>query len=247
MSLKLDTAFVLAAGLGTRMRHLTQARPKPLVEVGGRALLDRVLDRIAAAGIGRAVVNLHYKATMIEAALAARRSPQIVYSDERDALLDTGGGVVRALPLIGAAPFLIHNSDSIWLETGSFSALDALAASWDEPRMDCLMLLAERATSLGFDGPGDFAMDGDGRLERRGRRAETPYVFTGVSIASPRLFEDAPSGAFSLNLVWDRAIAHGRLFGMVLDGRWMHVGTPEAVPEAAGLLAAADAAGGGMS
>lgn len=239
MSLKLETAFVLAAGLGTRMRHLTADRPKPLVDVGGRCLLDRVLDRIAAARIGRAVVNVHYKADLIEAALAGRTSPRIEISDERDALLDTGGGVVRALGSLGDTPFLVHNSDSIWLETGAVPALDALAAGWDATRMDCLMLLAHRSTSLGFDGPGDFAMDVDGRLERRGSRPETPYVFTGVSIASQRLFDDAPRGAFSLNLVWDRAIAQGRLHGVVLTGRWMHVGTPEAVAEAAATLASA--------
>ncbi|MCB1509978.1 MAG: nucleotidyltransferase family protein [Hyphomicrobiaceae bacterium] len=240
MSLRLETAFVLAAGLGTRMRHLTADRPKPLVEVGGRTLLDRVLDRIAAAGIGRAVVNLHYKADLIEAALAKRTSPRIVFSDERDALLDTGGGAARALRLIGDGPFLVHNSDSIWLETGPVPAITALADAWNDAKMDCLMLLAERATSLGFDGPGDFAMDDQGRLERRGTRPETPYVFTGVSIASPRLFDDAPAGPFSLNLVWDRAIARGRLFGTVLDGRWMHVGTPEAVAEAASRLSSAN-------
>lgn len=238
MTLELDTAFVPAAGLGTRMRHLTADRPKPLVDVGGRTLLDRVLDRISKAGITTAVVNVHYKADMIEAALAKRQTPHILVSDERAYLLDTGGGVSKALPLLGDRPFLIHNSDSIWLEASKTSALGQLMGGWDDARMDCLMLLAERATALGFDGPGDFDMAADGRLARRGSRPSTPYVFAGVSIAHPRLFRDAPEGAYSLNVVWDRAIAEGRLFGAVLDGRWMHVGSPEAVAEANALLAA---------
>lgn len=232
-------AFVPAAGLGTRMRHLTADHPKPLIEVAGRTLLDRVLDRIDAAGVGDVVVNVHYKADQIETALAERAHPAITISDERDRLLDTGGGVAKALPLLGNAPFLIHNSDSIWIDTGTPTALPALFAAWNNDTMDCLMLLAETTSSIGYAGDGDFSMSADGRLTRRSEGTLAPFVFTGVSVTAPRMFDDAPGGAFSINRLWDRAIRGGRLFGMVLDGRWMHVGTPESVNEAGALLAAA--------
>lgn len=231
-------AFVPAAGLGTRMRHLTADRPKPLIEVAGRTLLDRVLDRIGAAGIQRAVVNVHYEADRIVKALACRTVPTITISDERDQLLDTGGGVTRALSKLGNAPFLIHNSDSIWIDTGTPTALPALFAAWNNDAMDCLMLLAETTSSIGYDGQGDFAMASDGRLARRCDGTHAPYVFTGVSVTAPRMFDGAPQGKFSINVLWDRAIREGRLFGIVLDGRWMHVGTPEALAEASALLAA---------
>jgi MurNAc alpha-1-phosphate uridylyltransferase len=229
-------AFVPAAGLGTRMRHLTAERPKPLVEVTGRCLIDHVLDRIAAAGVPHAIVNVHYLADQIEAALTRRTEPAITISDERSELLDTGGGVAKALPALGPDPFLIHNSDSIWIEDGTRAALPALFAAWDDAEMDCLMLLADITTSTGYDGPGDFTIDDDGRLARSNDKPSASYVFTGVSIAAPRLFDTTPVGAFSLNLVWDRAIAAGRLFGTRLDGRWMHVGTPDAVREADALI-----------
>ena len=238
MALKIDCALVLAAGLGTRMRHLTSDHPKPLVEVAGRRLIDRVLDRIADADIPRAVVNVHYKADLIEAAVRQRSRPTIIISDERAQLLETGGAVTHARELLGPAPFLIHNSDSVWLEPANRSAIVGLAAAWDDSRMDCLMLLAKTATSLGFDGRGDFSMDDAGRLARRGTAASAPYVFTGVSIAHPRLFQNAPQGPYSLNLVWDQAIREGRLHGTVLDGQWMHVGTPEAVAAADTAFAA---------
>ncbi|MBL8847683.1 MAG: nucleotidyltransferase family protein [Hyphomicrobium zavarzinii] len=223
--------MVLAAGLGKRMRPLTDVVPKPLVRLKSKPLIDHVLDRLAAGGIKRAVVNVHYLPDLIEAHLASRTNPGIIISDERDALLDTGGGVVRALPLLGDAPFLIHNSDSVWIE-GVGSNIARLIQAFDPDRMDSLMLLALGATSLGYDGHGDFAMDADGVLSRRGERREAPFVFTGVSIAHPRLFEDAPKGAFSLNTLWDRAIDRGRLFGLRLEGAWMHVGTPQSVEEA---------------
>ncbi|WBT40466.1 MULTISPECIES: nucleotidyltransferase family protein [Hyphomicrobium] len=223
--------MVLAAGLGKRMRPLTDVVPKPLVRLKSKPLIDHVLDRLAAGGIKRAVVNVHYLPDLIEAHLASRTNPAIIISDERDALLDTGGGVVRALPLLGDAPFLIHNSDSVWIE-GVGSNIARLIQAFDPDRMDSLMLLALGATSLGYDGHGDFAMDADGVLSRRGERREAPFVFTGVSIAHPRLFEDAPKGAFSLNTLWDRAIDRGRLFGLRLEGAWMHVGTPQSVEEA---------------
>ena len=226
-----QSAMVLAAGLGTRMRPLTDTLPKPLVERHGRALIDHVLDRIADAGIPRAVVNVHYKAEAIESHLAGRTHPEVVISDERDALLDTGGGVARALPKLGAEPFLVHNSDSVWIE-GATSNIRRLAHAWDPDRMDSLMLLAARRTSLGYEGAGDFDLQADGRITRRLQDRESDYVFTGVSIAHPRLFVNAPQGAFSLNLPWTSAIAAGRLFGLVLDGTWMHVGTPDALLEA---------------
>jgi len=223
--------MVLAAGMGTRMRPLTDTIPKPLVALRGRPLIDHVLDRIAEAGIEGAVVNVHHHADKLEAHLATRKRPRITISDERGVLLDTGGGVVNALPKLGQSPFLIHNSDSVWIE-GIGSNLARLIAAWDPARMDCLMLLAIGATSLGYEGHGDFNMTADGLVTRRTEHRESPFVFTGVSIAHPRLFEGAPQGRFSLNVLWDRAIERGRLYGARLDGMWMHVGTPEALKEA---------------
>ena len=231
MTDKVTTAMVLAAGLGKRMRPLTDVVPKPLVRLKGKPLIDHVLDRLAAGGITRAVVNVHYLPDLIEAHVAKRTVPSMVISNERDALLDTGGGVVRALPLLGNEPFLIHNSDSVWID-GVGSNIARLIAAFDPDRMDSLMLLANGATSLGYEGRGDFCMDSDGVLLRRDEQRESPFVFTGVSIAHPRLFENAPSGAFSLNKLWDRAIDKRRLYGLRLDGVWMHVGTPQSVEEA---------------
>lgn len=227
----IDTAMILGAGLGTRMRPLTDVVPKPLVRLNGKALIDHALDRLEAAGITRVVVNVHYRADQLEAHLKTRTSPRILISDERDELLDTGGGVVKALPLLGDKPFLIHNADTAWIE-GIGGSLSRLIAGWDGDRMDSLMLLALAATSVGYDGHGDFSMDASGVLTRRRERVEAPFVFAGVSIAHPRLFAGAPAGAFSLNKLWDGAIAERRLFGTRLDGVWMHVGTPEAVAEA---------------
>ncbi|MEQ1716869.1 MAG: nucleotidyltransferase family protein [Hyphomicrobium sp.] len=230
------TAFVLAAGLGTRMRPLTDTIPKPLVPLAGMPLIDHVLDRLAAAGITRAVVNAHHHADKLIAHLKPRKTPDIVISDERGELLDTGGGLVRALPLLGSEPFLIHNSDSVWIE-GMGSNLDKLIKAWDGARMDSLMLLASSTTSLGYDGPGDFQMDSDGVLTRQNGARIAPFVFAGVSIAHPRLFEGAPQGRFSLNTLWDKAIARRRLFGMRLEGVWMHVGDPQALKDAEEKLA----------
>ncbi len=229
------TAMVLAAGLGKRMRPLTDVVPKPMVRLGGRTLIDHVLDRLAAAGIERAIVNVHYKADALEHHLAGRTSPEIIISNERDALLDTGGGLVRALPLLGPEPFLIHNSDSVWLE-GPHANLDTLIETWDPDRMDSLLLLAASARSLGYEGPGDFSMAADGRLSRRAPGSIAPFVYAGVSIAHPRLFEGAREEFFSLNVLWNKAIARGRLYGVRLDGFWMHVGTPEALTEAESVL-----------
>ena len=231
-----DTALVLAAGLGTRMRPLNDRLPKPLVPLAGRALIDHVLDRLAAAGVLRAVVNVHYKADLIEAHLAARTAPAITISDERGLLLDTGGGARKALPLIGSGPFLIHNSDSVWIERG-VANLTKLAQFFDPDGMDALLLLAERSTCLGYTGRGDFNMAFDCLLVRPAKDETVPFTFAGVSIASPRLFEDTPEGPFSLNRVWDRANARGRLFGLPLVGTWMHVGDPQAGADAERLIA----------
>jgi MurNAc alpha-1-phosphate uridylyltransferase len=227
-----ENAMVLAAGLGTRMTPANGTLPKPLVELRGRALIDRVLDRLAEAGIKRAVVNVHHKADLIEAHVKSRKAPRIVISDERSGKLDTGGGVKRALPRLGPGAFLIHNSDSVWIE-GVGSNLTRLMSTWDETRMDCLLMLAVASGSHGYQGRGDFALQPDGRVRRRKLEQEiVPFAFTGVSVAHPRLFEDCPEGAFSLNLVWSRAIAAGRAYGMRMDGSWMHVGSPDALAQA---------------
>lgn len=224
--------MVLAAGLGTRMAPASGTLPKPLVQLDGKTLLDRVLDRLAAAGITRAVVNVHHKADQIEARLDGRKAPRITISDERAKLLDTGGGVKKALPLLGDKPFIVHNSDSVWIE-GIGSNLRRLLDAWDDARMDCLMLLALASSSCGYQGRGDFAFDSDGRIRRRKIEQEiVPFAFTGVSIAHPRLFANAPDGVFSMNRVWDHAIENGRAFGLRMEGIWMHVGTPEALAQA---------------
>jgi MurNAc alpha-1-phosphate uridylyltransferase len=236
-----EAGLVLAAGLGKRMRPLTDKVPKPLVRLKGRALIDHVLDRLAAAGVARAVVNVHYLADLLEAHVAHRKRPEITISDERGKILDTGGAVVQALSKLGSQPFLIHNSDSVWIE-GVGSNLERLFAAWDGSTMDSVMLLASATTSLGYEGSGDFGMGTDGRLIRRGERQMAPFVFTGVSIAHPRLFEGAPEGPFSLNRLWDTAIKQGRLYGVRLEGLWMHVGTPEALKEAERWIESEDVA-----
>jgi MurNAc alpha-1-phosphate uridylyltransferase len=234
---KATVAMVLSAGLGTRMAPLDGGTlPKPLVQLGGKALIDHVLDRLAEAGVARAVVNVHHKADLIEAHLRSRRAPRIEISDERHQLLDTGGGVKRALPRLGAGPFLIHNSDSVWIE-GIGSNLLRLFEAWEDARMDCLMLLSLTSQSVGYYGRGDFAFEADGRIRRRVEREIVPFAFTGVSLAHRRLLDGSPDGAFSLNKVWDKAIAAGRAFGLRMEGTWMHVGTPEALAQAEQRLA----------
>lgn len=234
---KIDTAFVLAAGMGSRMRPLTDTQPKPLVALAGRALIDHVLDRLKDADISRAIVNVHYLADQIGAHIARREAPQIMVSDERNLLRDTGGGVKHALSQLGLAPFFIHNSDSVWIEHGR-PVLDAMQSAWKPHVMDSLMLIAPSVASLGYDGRGDFMMDEMGRLSRPSKGEHAPYVFAGVSIAKPQMFDNAPDGPFSLNTLWDRSIAHGRLYGVILDGLWMHVGTPEALADAEQAIAA---------
>jgi MurNAc alpha-1-phosphate uridylyltransferase len=223
--------MVLAAGKGERMRPLTDKIPKPLVAVAGKPLLDRVLDRLAEAGVETAVVNVHYLADKIESHLAGRQAPKIVISDERGALLDTGGGVVKALPVLGSAPFFHLNADTIWID-GVKPNLLRLAGAFDPDRMDALLLLAATSGSIGYGGRGDFVMTPDGRLARRPEQEVAPFVYAGVAILNPALFSTAPPGAFSLNLLFDRAIEADRLYGLRLEGVWMHVGTPEAIAAA---------------
>ena len=230
-ALPVDTAMVLSAGLGTRMAAVNGTLPKPLIPLNGTALIDRVLDRIAEAGVRRAVVNVHHHADLIERHLKDRRIPRVEFSDERALLLDTGGGVKKALPRLGPRPFLIHNADSVWIESVG-SNLAHLFDSWDGDRMDCLLLLAPASISQGYQGRGDFALEADGRIRRRGEQEVVPFVFAGVSIAHPRLFEGSPEGTFSLNLLWSRSIAAGRAWGVRMEGVWMHVGTPEALAQA---------------
>ena len=231
------TAMVLAAGLGKRMRPLTATRPKPLVEVAGKTLLDHVFDRLRAAGIGRAVVNVHYLADALEAHLRRKASDmEIIISDERDLLLETGGGMKRALPLIEDDRFLVVNSDNLWVD-GPIDAIRLLGQRWDDATMDALLLLVPQARAHCHSGPGDFHMDGDGRISRRRPSKVAPFVFTGIQIVSKRLCADAPDGAFSTNILWNRAIAAGRVYGLAHQGLWFDVGTPGAIARTEALLA----------
>ena len=225
------TAMVLAAGLGERMRPLTDRMPKPLVPVAGKALIDHVLDRLAAARVERAVVNVHYLADMIERHLKGRTRPQIVISDERAELLGTAGGVVKALPQLGDAPFFHVNSDTIWID-GVKPNLGRLAAAFEASRMDALLLVAPTATSIGYTGRGDFAMGPDGVLTRRGEREVVPFVYAGAAILTPAFFAGSPAGPSSMTPLFDRAAEAGRLCGLRLEGVWMHVGTPDAIKAA---------------
>jgi MurNAc alpha-1-phosphate uridylyltransferase len=235
MSWKPDSAMVLGAGLGTRMRPLTDRLPKPLVQLRRKALIDHVLDRIAEAGVARAVVNVHYMADLLEAHLQSRRAPCIVISDERRRLLDTGGGAKAALGLLGPEPFLVHNSDSVWVE-GVGSNLARLFEAWDPTRMDCLLMLALGAASIGYTGKGDFSLDPECRIRRRREAEVVPFVYTGVQIVHPRLFADSPDGAFSMNALWNRAMLTGRAHGVRMEGLWMHVGSPAELAEAERVL-----------
>ena len=233
-----DIAMVLAAGLGTRMRPLTETLPKPLVRLGDRALIDHVLDRVAAAGVPRAVVNVHHKADALESYVTARVVPEVIVSDERAQLLETGGGTKKALPLLGAEPFLVLNSDSVWIESGGQN-LHRLFAAWDDARMDCLLMLALGASAVGYAGKGDFSHEADGRIRRRRADESVPFVYTGVQIVHPRLFADAPDGAFSFNTLWNRAMLQGRAYAMRMTGLWLHVGSPEELAAAEQALQAA--------
>ena len=230
-----NTAMVLAAGLGTRMRPLTDDRPKALVEVGGRALIDHVLDRLAGAGVEEAVVNVHWFADRLEAHLAGRTKPRIVISDEREELLETGGGLKHARLLVGDEPIWVANIDSVWIDRAD--ALVDLAAAWDPAKMDVLLLLARREGSIGFEGAGDFFLEETGRLRFRGDSDSAPFAYMGVHITRPQIVDGGPEGPFSLSPIWRRLAEEGRLFGRVLDGDWMHVGDPQARDEAEARLA----------
>lgn len=237
-------AMVLAAGLGTRMRPITEHTPKPLVAVGGRTMLDFCLDGLGAAGVDTVVVNIHHLPARMRAHLAARRAgPRVIVSDESDALLDSGGGVVKALPdLIDPAapgrPFVVMNADTIWID-GPRPNLVRLIEAFDPAKSDFLLLLAPSTSSVGYDGRGDFHMDTEGRLARRQPLEVAPFVYAGAFVTTPASFTAAPAGPFSLNRLWDRAIEAGRLNGLRLEGTWMHVGTPGAIGEAEAALAAA--------
>ncbi|NVN88437.1 MAG: nucleotidyltransferase family protein [Rhodopseudomonas sp.] len=228
MPVKPARAMVLAAGLGVRMRPLTDHMPKPLVPVAGRPLLDHVLDRLAEAGVAEAVVNVHYLPDQIIDHVASRTHPRVIISDERDCVLGTGGAVVKALPLLGDAPFFHLNADTMWID-GVRSNLARLADAFDPARMDILLLMAPTASSIGYHGSGDYAMAPDGSLRRRKENEVVPFVYAGAAIISPAIFADAPRGEFSLTKMFDRASEQQRLFGLRLEGVWMHVGTPEAV------------------
>ena len=218
-------AMVLAAGLGERMRPLTLERPKPLLSAGGRTLIDWTLDRFARFGIRRIVVNLHYKPEMLERHLAKRTDLDIALSRE-DERLETGGGVAKALPLLGDRPFFVANADTIWLD-GPVPALKRLAVTWDAEKMDALLLMMAVPRADGYEGPGDFTMDAAGHVAKRLERRIAPYVYAGLQLVSPRLFRAAPTGPFSIMKLWMRAQEEGRLFGLVHDGAWFHVGTPD--------------------
>jgi MurNAc alpha-1-phosphate uridylyltransferase len=229
--------MIPAAGLGKRMRPLTATRPKPLVEVAGKTLLDHVLDRLRAAGVRRAVVNVHYLADALEAHLRAHAGGlEILVSDERQELLETGGGVIKALPLIGDDRFLIVNSDNLWVD-GPIDAIRLLANRWDDATMDALLLVVPLARANCHGGSGDFHMDATGKLSRRRPGRVAPFVFTGVQIVSRRFFADPPLGHFSMNVLWNRAIAAGRCYGIVHQGLWFDVGTPPAIAKTEALLA----------
>ena len=224
------TAMIMAAGLGKRMRPLTATTPKPLIPVGGKPLLDHVLEKLAAAGVKKAVVNVHYLADAVEAHLATRaHGLEVAISDERSLLMETGGGLVQAAPLIDSDPFIALNSDNLWVD-GPADTLKLLASHWDDAKMDALLLLVPLARAENHRGMGDFHMDRSGRLRRRDRSHVAPFVYTGIQMVSKRLLRDAPEGPFSTNILWDRAIEEGRCFGAVHQGLWFDVGTPKAIP-----------------
>ena len=234
---KVKTAMVMAAGLGKRMRPLTESRPKPLVEVAGKAMIDHCFDKLAEAGIGKAVVNVHYLADMLEAHLAALPYPtEIRISDERAQLMETGGGLVRAEPMIEEDVFFCINSDNLWTD-GPANSLHRLAAAWDEDRMDALLLLVPHSAAHNYKGAGDFHLDDEGRISRKRPGQQAPLIFSGIQLISKRLLRDPPSGPFSTNIFWERAIGEGRLFGLVHEGEWFEVGSPDAIAPTEAALA----------
>ncbi len=232
MSFHPHTAMILAAGLGQRMRPLTLTTPKPLLKVAGTRIIDYGLAQLKSAGVRRAVVNKHYLPDQIENWARAVKGLAVQVSDETDTVLETGGGIARALPLLGADPFYVMNSDCFWTEKGE-PALQRLATAWDDAAMDCLLLLCDPLHTTGYDGHGDFDIGADGRLSRN---TKSGLAYIGGYIVHPRLFENAPKGKFSMNVLWDKAIAKDRLFGIAHKGHWLHVGTPEAIGKAAAYL-----------
>jgi MurNAc alpha-1-phosphate uridylyltransferase len=234
-----EAAMILAAGLGTRMRPLTDTCPKPLLTVAGRPLIDLALDHAAAAGVRRAVVNLHYLGDMIRAHLARRGSPEILFSEEQPQILETGGGIVQALPLLGPTPFHAVNSDAVWAGP---NPLAVLAGAWQPERMDALLLLVPRERARGYTRPGDFRLAAEGAApERRGAAASAPLVYSGAQIIAPGAFRGAPPGAFSVNLIWDALLTRGRLKAVTYPGWWVDVGTPAGLAEAEAALGGAGA------
>lgn len=236
MSATVTTAMLMAAGLGKRMRPLTATRPKPLIRVAGKPLMDHALDRLEAGGIERTVVNVHYLADTVIAHVKARRSPmEILISDEREKLLETGGGLMKAAALLGDAPFVCANSDNLWID-GPQNSIAVLSRLWDDARMDALLLVVPHARATCHGGAGDFHMTADGRLARRKPGHVAPFVYTGVQIMSPRLLVDPPAEAFSTNVLWNRAMEAGRLYGASHQGLWFDVGTPQAIPVVESVL-----------
>lgn len=230
------SAMVLSAGLGHRMRPLTIATPKPLIKVAGKPIIDYGFDALRAAGIETVVVNVHYLADQVETwAQRQKPPPRILISDERHELLDTGGGVAKALPMLGDEPFFVLNSDSFWRESGE-PALTRMRAAWDDATMDCLLLVCPLERCVGFDGHGDFTIAHGGALIRRRAGDDHPVVYIGCYLVHPRIFATTKGGAFSMNLLWNKAIAAKRLYGLVHEGLWLHVGTPEAIPLAEAAL-----------
>ncbi|WAC47383.1 nucleotidyltransferase family protein [Asticcacaulis sp. SL142] len=231
------TALILAAGLGTRMRPLTNDRSKALVEVGGKALIDHMIDRLIAAGVTRCVVNVHYFADRLEAHLRVRSDVEIVISDEREKLLETGGGLKKARPLLGDDPIFVANIDSVWIEDDDGAAMADMVARWDPERMDAILMLAQMQCSSGFDGAGDFILSDDGRIAFRGDAPSAPYNYMGVHISKPDIADHVADDAFSLSPIWREKAMAGRLFGCVMHGDWMHVGDPVARDVAEARLA----------
>ena len=234
---EIKTAMLLAAGLGTRMRPLTEKQPKPMIEVNGRSLIHRLLDKLVAADIERAVINVHYLADKLEDHLKDRNDLEILISDERSELLETGGGVVKALPLLGDDPVFILNTDACWEDLGDETFQDMMA-EWNPGTMDGLLMLADRMASLGFEGDGDFFLHGDNRLQRRGENPDAPYAFAGAYILNPKILTDYSVEPFSANIFWDKSLEEGRLSGHVMGPYWMHVGDPDARDEAEAYLVA---------
>ena len=234
---KVETAMVMAAGLGKRMRPLTETRPKPLVEVAGKAMIDHCFEKLVEAGVGKAVVNVHYLADMMEAHLAALPYPiEIRVSDERAQLLETGGGLAQAKSMIDEENFFCINSDNLWTD-GPTNSLHRLAQTWDDGRMDALLLLVPRNAAHNYQGTGDFHLDEENRISRKRPDQQAPLIFSGIQLISKRLLRDAPEGPFSTNIFWERAIGEGRMFGIVHEGEWFEVGSPQAIAPTEAALA----------